>query len=188
MSEKSNRVKKWRQNCKQRIIDGMGGACQCCGYNVCNKSLQLHHIDPSKKQLSLGAIRANPKKWITIVQELKKCILVCANCHGEIHAGIRNIPLNYQTLKPQFQDYKQIARDQQMDKCPCCGGKKQKVNKYCSLKCSGKSKQKVYWETIDIINLVQAQKRTFTFIGQMLKVSGNAAKKRYLKVKNATKN
>jgi hypothetical protein len=80
-------VKTWRKKTKQRIIEAMGGCCVICGYNKCDSVLSLHHLDPSKKEMSFGDIRANPVKWETIVKELKKCILICSNCHGEIHYG-----------------------------------------------------------------------------------------------------
>lgn len=29
-------------------------------------------------------------KWDRVFEEMKKCVFVCANCHGEIHAGLVN--------------------------------------------------------------------------------------------------
>ena len=57
-------VKKWRRETKKRMIDSMGGECQLCGYNKCQEALELHHINPDEKELSFGAIRANPKAWL----------------------------------------------------------------------------------------------------------------------------
>lgn len=64
-----------------------GGRCQICKYNRCFDSLCFHHLDPKTKlgsvpdimnNLGIGAAR----------EEAKKCILLCANCHGELHAGL----------------------------------------------------------------------------------------------------
>lgn len=65
--------------------------CSVCGYNSCLSALEFHHLDPSKKEHKLSQIRSEK----TILRETAKCILVCANCHREIHAGIIH---NFQPL------------------------------------------------------------------------------------------
>jgi len=85
MSSRSEAVKKWRRNTKERIITAMGGKCACCGYNKCHDAMDLHHLNPNEKEFSFAAIRANPKNWDSIVQELRKCVLLCNRCHREIH-------------------------------------------------------------------------------------------------------
>jgi len=80
------------------MVQAMGGKCQCCGYCRSLNALELHHIDPREKELTFGKIRASPKSFDKIIQELKKCILVCSNCHREIHDGIRELPENYEKL------------------------------------------------------------------------------------------
>jgi 5-methylcytosine-specific restriction endonuclease McrA len=89
------RVKRWRNNSKQKVVDMMGGCCQICGYKKTTDALELHHVDPSKKEMSFGKWRANPKSLETIKEELKKCILLCANCHREVHAGVTELPTLY---------------------------------------------------------------------------------------------
>ena len=96
--KKSTKVIEWRKRSKRKAVESMGGKCQCCGYNTCNEALEFHHIDPSKKDFSFGRFRANPKKLSCLVEELKKCILLCSNCHKEIHAGVRKIPEAFQKL------------------------------------------------------------------------------------------
>ena len=68
----------------------MGGKCSICGYNKCLHALQFHHIDPSKKKFNISS---NIGKYTlqSIQNELKKCIVVCANCHAEIHAGFTEV-------------------------------------------------------------------------------------------------
>jgi hypothetical protein len=83
MKSKKEAVKLWRQKTKERIVEAFGSSCAICGYNKYNGSLALHHLDPNKKDFGFGKIRANPKSWETIVQELRKCIMVCHNCHSE---------------------------------------------------------------------------------------------------------
>lgn len=68
---------------KIKWIEYKGGRCQRCGYKKCVRSLHFHHADPTKKDFTLGKYRS--RSWALLKKELDKCILVCANCHGEIH-------------------------------------------------------------------------------------------------------
>lgn len=78
----SQRVIGWRQRVKVKAIEYKGGNCQLCGYNKCVRSLQFHHLDPSQKDFSISGKSIS---WERIKNELDKCILICANCHGEEH-------------------------------------------------------------------------------------------------------
>jgi len=64
-----------------------GGKCSVCGYNRCLDALEFHHLDPSVKEFHLGE-----KRGLSIDRlrtELDKCILVCRNCHTEIHFNMK---------------------------------------------------------------------------------------------------
>jgi hypothetical protein len=87
MSETSIRVKLWRKQTKIKIVESMGGKCCICGYNKCNWALALHHLNPIEKDFTISEALASPRSWNKIVLELRKCILVCHNCHSEIHAN-----------------------------------------------------------------------------------------------------
>ena len=76
MSKKSESIKRWRKNTKDRIITAMGSSCVCCGYKKCTAALELHHLDKLEKELSFGNIRASIRSWIKIVEELRKCVLI----------------------------------------------------------------------------------------------------------------
>lgn len=73
---------------KTYAIKLKGGKCICCGYNKCITALEFHHLDPSKKDSSIRFTCSSKER---IKKELSFCILVCANCHREIHAGIIQI-------------------------------------------------------------------------------------------------
>ena len=119
MSKQSEKVKRWRFSCKERIITAMGGKCCICGYNKCQASLALHHLDPTQKDIGLGAIRANPKSWETIVQELRKCVLVCNNCHGEVHFSLAEVPVDAPRFNEAYADYKLLeAEEKELTPCP----------------------------------------------------------------------
>lgn len=95
MPSKPEKVKRWRKNTKENIVNNMGGCCQLCGYNKCFNALELHHVIPEEKELSFGKIRSNPKSIEIISKELEKCILLCSNCHKEVHAGVSVLPVTY---------------------------------------------------------------------------------------------
>lgn len=80
----------WRNRTKQKAVDYLGGECQICGYNKSIYSLDFHHRDPNQKDFGIGT--GHTRAWNKVKAELDKCILVCRNCHGEIHAGITEIP------------------------------------------------------------------------------------------------
>lgn len=67
---------------KRDAVRELGGKCSKCGYNKCIGALDFHHTDPSTKESVLGKL--NSKRFYV---ELKKCILLCANCHREEHTS-----------------------------------------------------------------------------------------------------
>ena len=78
------------KNRKKSIRDfksAAGGKCYVCGYNRCLTSLVFHHKNPSTKVGSVGEmIYTHGKKFVA--EEVKKCVLLCANCHGEVHENL----------------------------------------------------------------------------------------------------
>ena len=71
-----------KQKYKLRAIEYKGGKCECCGYNRNIAALEFHHLDTSEKDFGISDTHHS---WDDTVKELDKCILVCANCHREIH-------------------------------------------------------------------------------------------------------
>lgn len=76
-------VSESRRKLKLRAVEYKGGKCTLCGYNKCVAALVFHHLDGDEKEFRLGA---KTLSWERIKAEADKCILVCANCHAEIHA------------------------------------------------------------------------------------------------------
>lgn len=81
----SQSVVNWRKRTKQRLVEYKGGKCECCGYNRCVEALEFHHLNPSEKDFTISG---TSKAFETLKKEVDKCIMVCSNCHKEIHAGI----------------------------------------------------------------------------------------------------
>ena len=78
------------QRIKRELVDEAGGCCSVCGYDECIINLHFHHVDPKKKSFPMTV--AMGKSIATFRKEAKKCVLTCANCHGEIEAGIIECP------------------------------------------------------------------------------------------------
>lgn len=75
---------KRREVMKQKSVVYKGGKCVKCGYNKCIQALEFHHIDSNNKSFSISG--NYNISWERIKNELNKCILICANCHRELHA------------------------------------------------------------------------------------------------------
>ena len=81
--------KSYYKKTKEKLIEYKGGKCQICGYNKCISALEFHHLDPSQKDFNIsGGTKSFEKAKI----EVDKCVLVCSNCHREIHAGLTLCP------------------------------------------------------------------------------------------------
>ena len=79
--------KEKRRKFKSNCIEYKGGECSCCGYNASDQALDFHHINPSDKDFEISKYRGKFSE--KVIKELDKCMLVCSNCHREIHAGYR---------------------------------------------------------------------------------------------------
>jgi hypothetical protein len=78
------------QKVKRTLVEEAGGCCAVCGYDRCIVNLQFHHVDPSTKSFALSV--ASGKGLAKLRAEAAKCVLVCANCHGEIESGLVESP------------------------------------------------------------------------------------------------
>lgn len=66
-------------------VDYKGGCCERCGYDRCIDALEFHHVNSSGKDFSISD-KGYTRSWIKVKEELDKCMLLCANCHRELHA------------------------------------------------------------------------------------------------------
>lgn len=115
-------VKNSRARLKQRLVYIMGDKCCLCGYNKCITALEFHHKNPEEKDFSLAS-NANIG-FEKACEEIKKCILVCANCHREIHAfnlDVSNINcFNEEKAKEKFQELEDL-KTHKLTYCKNCG-------------------------------------------------------------------
>ncbi len=87
---RSAAVDRRRRAVKRILVEEAGGACGLCGYDRYAGALQFHHIVPAEKSFGLsdgGVARSLERAR----REAAKCVLVCANCHAEIEAGLATI-------------------------------------------------------------------------------------------------
>ncbi|MBX4186816.1 MAG: hypothetical protein KW802_00970 [Candidatus Doudnabacteria bacterium] len=91
-------VSKRRKKLREMARMYKGGKCIICGYDRCLGALDFHHLDPAKKKFGIS-MNGLTKSWAKVKEELDKCILICANCHREVHAGITQLPGESQVEK-----------------------------------------------------------------------------------------
>ncbi len=79
-----------RRRLKERAVRVLGGRCEGCDRLYTSVVFEFHHLDAGNKEFGIsedGVIR----RWDEIAAELAKCVLLCANCHREVHVGSRDI-------------------------------------------------------------------------------------------------
>jgi len=83
-----NKKKRVRQY-KIELLKMLGGKCKICGYNKCLAAFDFHHKD-GVKEGNINRLLKNVSKK-KLLKEAKKCILLCSNCHRELHHNIGGI-------------------------------------------------------------------------------------------------
>lgn len=78
-------VQRRRYKVKEQAVEYKGGKCEICGYDKCIDALEFHHLDPSQKDFGISQ-KDYTRSWENVKKELDKCIMVCSNCHKEIHS------------------------------------------------------------------------------------------------------
>lgn len=89
----SENVCNFVRNRKTNLISLFHSKCCICGFDKFQEALEFHHVNPKEKEIPLSA-----NKMVSLerqINEAKKCILVCSNCHKGIHAGYYQVPSNY---------------------------------------------------------------------------------------------
>jgi transposase len=88
---RSEAVTRRRRRVKQLLVDEAGGVCRTCGYGRCVAALHFHHREPADKRFALS-LRGVTRSLVSARAEAEKCVLLCANCHAEVEAGVRQLP------------------------------------------------------------------------------------------------
>ena len=83
-------VTRRKQKIRRILIADAGGRCAICGYDRCVVNMHFHHVDPATKELNMTAEVVRSLEAFRA--EARKCVLLCANCHGEVEAGLIESP------------------------------------------------------------------------------------------------
>lgn len=172
-------ITKFYQTRKQRIVYVMGGKCALCGYKKNIQALEMHHIDPTEKEFTFSNTKEY-HNWEELSKEMKKCILLCANCHREVHYPLEgeNFILQSSYDEEKSNEIK-ILIQQEKEKtkhfCIDCGKEIRKGSLRCQ-KCAEihnriveRPEREIFKEEIRTI--------PFTTLGKKYGVSDNAIRK-----------
>lgn len=75
------------QDRKRKAIVYKGSICEDCKQTYPAPIYQFHHLDPNTKDYDWNKLRQ--LTWTSVLKELDKCILLCANCHILRHSNYK---------------------------------------------------------------------------------------------------
>jgi DNA-binding transcriptional ArsR family regulator len=84
-------VSERRRQVKRQLVEEAGGRCRICGFSAHPAALQFHHRDPAVKEFHLGH-QGQTRGIARMRAEARKCVLLCANCHALVEAGVAKVP------------------------------------------------------------------------------------------------
>lgn len=181
---KEGRYNSWCKDCvyvsqcqrwidrKLKAIELLGGECQKCGYNKNYAALSFHHIDPSIKEYNWSKLKL--RSWKDIIKELKKCILLCNNCHAEVHNPNSFLDSNIETDNNFLNLNHKIMKSTGV--CPNCNTETFGT-KFCSVKCASLFSRKVKNRPSKIELKDKIENMSWVNIGKEYGVSDNAVRK-----------
>ena len=168
---KSCQAARWTAR-KIKAVELFGGKCEICGYDKNYAALEFHHKNPAEKDKHW--IWWKRWMWSKVIQELKKCVCLCKNCHSELHNPEREKHKNIgQTLAANKWLDKEIIST---GKCPECG-LEVFGTKYCSVECSRYGSRKVSNRPGKETLRELMSNNNMCAIGRMFNVSDNAVRK-----------
>lgn len=188
----ANRKKQWRIIIKRRVVESLGGQCCNCGAVFNNVAMyDVHHIN-FEKDFSISNIQTNgARAWLKIRDELRKCCLLCPNCHRGYHCGEIEISFKDNYFNEDYYEWEattfqqlQIAsdlslvpldRDKKKYVCSFCGKPKSysgEVCRNCISKKQWKCKHPSKEEMVELI-----KNHSLLQIAKMYGVSDNSIRK-----------
>lgn len=136
---------------KYDIIHKLGG-CKICGYKKCLRALSFHHVNPSTKKFTLDTSNLMKKKYDDIMLELQKCILLCQNCHAQLHQSHRMSKVLSKRTKSRYHKKFEILKKFNCE-CKNCKFKFHFENLQCANFHHIQNKK----YTLDSLNLIKLQ-------------------------------
>ena len=162
----STEVKKAQRRKKLYAVKMMGGKCQICGYDRCINALEFHHPNEDKAYRPTYVIMR--WSWDKAKEEIKKCMLLCANCHREIH---------YKEIDTARKSKQLPLLEKTCKKCGKGFTTKRVEAQYCSLICSHDDTHRCERPTKEVLYELLSSGERWRTIGKRYGVSDNAVKK-----------
>ena len=157
--------------------------CILCGFSEpC--ALDFHHLGDETKTDNISQMLTYHASLIEIVEEVRKCVIICSNHHRMLHVGLitkLDIPTNYHrhadTLLAELKNKKLTRQEYIESRSTCrCGNKKHYTSALCQ-NCAAKEHEKITWPSNDIlIQMIHDTSRLAT--ARKLGVSERAVRKR----------
>lgn len=180
----SEAVQKRREILKLKAIKYKGGKCCICGYDKYPGALDFHHIDSSKKDFGIAS-DGYTRSWEKVKEELDKCVILCANHHREVHAGLIDESLLLPNLNVKIEDCtvdgECVPKERKVTRCKVCGIEIETKAEYCREHWLEKSR-KVEWPSREELKML-IRITSFAGIGRTYGVDGNSVKKWCIKYK-----
>lgn len=157
---------------KKQIIIEMGGGCTKCGYHANLASLDFHHLDESAKAFDLNSRAIAYAPWEEVKAELAKCVVLCRNCHSELHH-----PTGTWDEVPDISvDFERPRKRKTL--CADCG--RELMNPYVSIRCptcKDQRREKADWPDIDAL-IQEVQETSSVAVAKRLGVTPQAVRAR----------
>ena len=77
-----------------KYLNSLKHECIICGYNKSKRALAFHHVDTKKKRFNLSSDGLQWRTKEEVNEELKNCVVLCFNCHMELHDGLISLNKN----------------------------------------------------------------------------------------------
>lgn len=167
-----NHVKKRKKD----LVSLFGGRCCICGFDAFQEALEFHHVNPQNKSFGLTDSNAVTKALESQLEEARKCVLLCANCHRGVHAGYLELPLGAE-LSFNEERAQELIKEKQKKiyRCERCGAEITHKAKLC-VECASLVSRKVDRPSRDELkNLIR--EKPFTHIAKDYSVSDNAIRR-----------
>ena len=160
---------------KSNLIKVFGCKCCICGFDKWQSALEFHHVNPEEKEFGITTDHVT-KSLEAQLTELKKCILVCANCHRGIHANELTVPSNWRDFYNE-EIANQLREEIKGKKyyCKICGKEKSRTGVLCA-ECAAKEQRIVKRPSREELKSL-IRNTSFVKIGLQFNVSDNAVRK-----------
>lgn len=165
---------------KIELIEYKGGKCEICGYDKNISALEFHHINPSEKKIQLDSRHLSNTSIEKLREEIDKCMLLCSNCHKELHYPQCNKNVVTEKIKNEYKNIKVLGPKRKQAICPYCGKQYdyEKGKIFCSKECREKNKNyPTKEEILQKYEELKSQEKVAIFYGLTRKIISGIIKK-----------